>query len=146
MVRIIASMRLQTVFTIFSVSLVLMITESVGILGCSGLFASVYAEKSPETYEDPFQAPRLLGCDSEDVIPGKYMVLLKHGYSLEQHMDTIGRGLNSSVDWVADATSSFGDGYYVATFDKATLAAVLEDFGVNIVECDAYIKFLDAEL
>lgn len=128
-------MCLQTVLAVFSTSLALIVTQFLGAPGCSGLATSIPVEKSLGSYEDPFEAPRLFGCDSKDVKPGKYMVSLKQGYPLEQHIETIGRGLNSSISWV----SSFGD-FYVASFNKTTLTAVLEDLGVSFVECDAYIE------
>lgn len=90
-------------------------------------------------YEDPFQAPRLVGCDSEDVIPGEYMVILKSGYPLEQHMEAIGTDISSSIGRVNSALPRLGI-LYEATFDNATLAVILKDSGVKLVECNCKLR------
>lgn len=97
--------------------------------------------------KDPFKGPHLKACHSEDVIPGEYTVILKHGYSLEQHMETIGTDLSSSIDWfsVAFEQSRLGS-LYTANLDNATLAIVLRDPGVKLVECNRNIKMEPADI
>lgn len=92
-------------------------------------------------HEDPFEAPYLTGCDSGNAIPGKYWVILKHGYPLEQHMETIGTDTSSSIHSVSPAFENSCLGVlYGATLDNATLVAILNDFGVKLVECDRSIR------
>lgn len=68
------------------------------------------------------------------------MVILKGGYPLEQHMESIGNDLSSSIDWVSSVFPSLGISYS-ATFDNATLAAVLKDVGVKLVDCNRKMEF-----
>lgn len=69
-------------------------------------------------------------------------MILKHGYPLEQHMETIGVNLSSSIAWSGHAfegprvEGSRVALHYSATLDNATLAVVLKDVGVKLVECN----------
>lgn len=131
----------QTFVVLFGVSFILIITD---LLGRPTRRPSPMLEHTASTqviHEDPFQAPYLTGCNSENVIPGKYWVMLKHGYPLEQHMETIGTETSSSIHSVSPASENSCLGVlYGATLDNATLIAVLNDFGVKLVECDRSIR------
>lgn len=62
-------------------------------------------------------------------------------------METIGTDLSSSIDWfsVASEQSRLGS-LYTATLDNATLAIVLRDPGVKLVECNRNIKMEPADI
>lgn len=82
----------------------------------------------------PYEAP-LRNCESPDMIPGEYIVYLKRGYSLEQHEETIGIDLSSSVEGTFPEDSRHGF-IYGGKLSDAVLEAVRNDAGVNFVECD----------
>ncbi|KAG6355161.1 hypothetical protein INS49_004242 [Diaporthe citri] len=126
--------------TLLAVSFILIITDLLGRPTRRAPLIPRVTMMTRAIYGDPFQSPRLIGCDSEDVIPGEYMVILKGGYPLEQHMEGIGTDLSSSIDWVSSASPSLGTSYS-ATFDNATLTAVLKDAGVRLVECNREMRF-----
>lgn len=130
----------QALLVAFGVTIVLIVTDLLGRPTRRAPYIPKLIQSIRAIREDPFQAPRLVGCDSDDVIPGEYMVILKGGYPLEQHTATIGADLSSSIDWVSSAFPHLGVSYS-ATFDDATLAAVLKDVGVKLVECNRKLTF-----
>ncbi|KAI7773508.1 hypothetical protein LA080_010551 [Diaporthe eres] len=129
----------RTLLVLFGVSFILIMTDVHGRPMRSALPIPMLTQTTQDIHKDPFQAPHLEACDSENVIPGKYTVILKHGYPLEQHKETIGANLSSSIAWVARAIAHIPL-HYSATLDNATLAVVLEDVGVNWVECNCELE------
>lgn len=137
----------QTFVVVFCVSFILIITDLLGRPTRRPPPRLDLTQSTRAIHEDPFKPPYLTGCNSENVIPGKFWVILKHGYSLEQHTETIGTNTSSSIYSVTPAFEKSRLGVlYGATLNNATLAAVLNDFGVKLVECDRSIKIELADL
>lgn len=116
----------KAIFIAFNISFLLFVPALSSITACEGESICL-----PTPYEVP-----LLGCDSEDVIPGEYMVVLNAGYSLEQHKRTVGIDLSTSIYSADPYGSSRHGGGYSARFSNGTLAAVRSDGGVMLVECN----------
>lgn len=76
-----------------------------------------------------------MGCNGQDVIPGQYVVILARGYTLEQHQETIGIDLSSSMSLSRPGDTSLGPSY-TADLEDATLAVVRKDVGVELVGCN----------
>jgi hypothetical protein len=82
-----------------------------------------------------YEAPMHV-CDvPEEIVPDSYIVFLHKGYTLETHKKAIGVNIDSAIRLVFNETAHHGL-YYSAKFDKATLAAIRTDIGVDMVECD----------
>ena len=82
----------------------------------------------------PYRAP-LLNCNQRGVIPDPYIVLLKPGHSLERHKQVVGQQVNLLPDIFSVSESGRTQPIvYGANLDDVSLAAVLSDPGVGLVE------------
>lgn len=124
----------QTLLIAFGFSLILVIPVLMGERTCSIPSIPEVAQILQANHEDPFGVPHLVACDPRDVAPALYAVMLKRGYPLKQHIRTTGTDLSLSLNWVSPESSEFGL-IYTATLDNSTLAVVLKDRGVKLVEC-----------
>lgn len=132
----------QTLLNAFGFSLILVISGLMGEGTRNALPIPRVTQITQAIHEDPFGVPHLVVCDSEDVVPVLYTVMLKRGYPLKQHIRTTGIDLKLSLNWVSPASSEPGL-IYTATLDNSTLAVVLKDCGVHLVECHRTSRLAD---
>lgn len=100
------------------------------------------APTTPASTNTPYEAP-LQECDSGNVIPGSYLVVLNLEYSLEQHERTIGIDLSTVIDWKDSEGAFDAGGVYSATINNSTLTAVRKDEGVVVVYCNERVILMD---
>lgn len=122
----------KTVLVAFGVSFILLTSTLLGTTRGADFIS--WAAQMAQANHGPYEAP-LKNCDVENIVPRSYSVFLKRGYSLEQHKETIGIDLSSSIEYIWPETSRHGL-YYAANLDDTTLAIVRRDPGVYQVECD----------
>jgi hypothetical protein len=92
---------------------------------------------------DDREAP-LHGCDSPDRIPDNYCVYLRYSYPLKTHKLFVGNfvDLDTTIDQISPQTDRHGI-FYWAVLNETGLAAVRDDLGVDMVECDQYIHLIE---
>jgi hypothetical protein len=89
------------------------------------------------TYEAPFERTR----DPEREVPGRYLVRLKQGYTLEQHSATTGYDIKRHISGFA-GQASHPDRivYYVNEIEPEMLAAIRADRGVISLSPDHFLN------
>ena len=93
----------------------------------------------------------LINCDvpEENLLRNSYSIILKSGYSLEQHKQAVGRGadLDAATEDVLDYPfSGFQTTYFAKIEETSLLAAIRADPGVDFIECDVLQDFLKGTL
>ena len=90
-------------------------------------------------------APRV-NCNvpEEIILPNSYSIILKSGYSLEQHKQAVGRGADldaATEDVLDEPLPGFQTTYFAKIEDTSLLAAIRADPGVDFIECDVLQDF-----